>query len=310
MLSPAELSQFVTEGYVTCPALLPPELCAAARDRLWAVNTLPRLRRDSPASWTGPFAADEINEDASDHRSGFRWGARSIGKDTELLDLLPRNPVVLSIVDQLLGPGRWVCSGAQHGQTRGVYCTLPYGDEASPRSDSAKCHVDSALGDSNRIGAIAYIADVPPSGGSFSVWPRSHLRVNNLMNDQPTSARLSAERGALGILDQPQTRPAREGEAETAIPGLVGRVLLETEPGDLTQTIAGQGVDPNGGIRAGANSHPFLLRSFLIPNNCTICQDGLGTRIRNVREQTVVFFCCVHIDMYSHVLFDAVPGGS
>ena len=33
--------------------------CAAAREVLWAGNRSARLRRDDPASWVGPFGADD-----------------------------------------------------------------------------------------------------------------------------------------------------------------------------------------------------------------------------------------------------------
>ena len=39
-LSPAELRQFVADGFVVKHGLVSPELCAAARDKLWSVNNL------------------------------------------------------------------------------------------------------------------------------------------------------------------------------------------------------------------------------------------------------------------------------
>ena len=39
-LSPAELRQFVMDGFVVKRGLISADLCAAARDKLWEVNNL------------------------------------------------------------------------------------------------------------------------------------------------------------------------------------------------------------------------------------------------------------------------------
>lgn len=137
----------------------------------------PRLRRDDPASWTGPFTASEVNDDPADARSGYRWNARSIGKDPSLMDLLPRNPAVLAVVDQLLGAGRYDPAGS----TRGVYCTLPHPPGHERRSERPKIHVDWSHGDRGRLGAIAYIDDVEPEAGAFGVWPGQTWLQNSLL---------------------------------------------------------------------------------------------------------------------------------
>ena len=53
---------------------------------------------------------------------------------------------------------------------RGIYCTLPYGDE--PEKPTT-CHVD---GHPFHLGVVGYIDHVPPRGGGFTVWPKSHLK--------------------------------------------------------------------------------------------------------------------------------------
>ena len=219
----------------------------------------PRLRRDDPSSWTGPFTESEINKDSADARSGYRWAARSIGQDPVLLELLPQNPAVLAIVDQLLGQGRYDPSKS----TRGVYCTLPHpaGDER--RSDRPKIHVDWAHGDRNRLGAIAYINDVEPGAGGFGVWPGTHLRVNNLLFDSSFASKISKAREVAGMPDQPQTRPRRDASDDgVTVPGLPSRVWMpypptSSSPGrpnnhkhDVTLSVLAQGVDPGGGVRA------------------------------------------------------------
>eukprot|EP01045_Picozoa_sp_COSAG04_P017032 COSAG04_NODE_1476_length_6578_cov_2.265010_6_plen_42_part_00 len=39
-LSPAELRQFVADGFIVKHGLVSADLCAAARDKLWSVNNL------------------------------------------------------------------------------------------------------------------------------------------------------------------------------------------------------------------------------------------------------------------------------
>ena len=50
-LSTTEIQQFITDGFLVKRNILDPQLCAAARDRLWAGNTSSHLRRDDPTSW-------------------------------------------------------------------------------------------------------------------------------------------------------------------------------------------------------------------------------------------------------------------
>ena len=52
---------------------------------------------------------------------------------------------------------------------RGIYCTLPYGDR--PEDNLSGVSVDAHP---FHLGAVGYIDDVPPEGGGFTVWPRSH----------------------------------------------------------------------------------------------------------------------------------------
>ena len=46
-LSPAELGQFVAEGFVVRRGLVPPERCAMVRDALWE-HGHHHMRRDNP----------------------------------------------------------------------------------------------------------------------------------------------------------------------------------------------------------------------------------------------------------------------
>jgi hypothetical protein len=59
--------------------------------------------------------------------------------------------------------------------TRGLYCTLPKSPPPGPDYPSA--HSDGACYGRWRLQMSAYIDDVPPNSGGFTVWPGSHSRI-------------------------------------------------------------------------------------------------------------------------------------
>ena len=59
--------------------------------------------------------------------------------------------------------------------TRGLYCTLPNSPSHAPEYRSA--HSDGACYGRWRMQMSAYISDVPPNSGGFTVWPGSHSRI-------------------------------------------------------------------------------------------------------------------------------------
>ena len=71
---------------------------------------------------------DDLSGESKNARTAYRWNCRVPGGEDVLKDVLPRNPVVLAIVEQLLGPGRVADPSSARRGTRGVYCTLPMGD--------------------------------------------------------------------------------------------------------------------------------------------------------------------------------------
>jgi hypothetical protein len=155
MLTPAELEQMAVDGYVVKRGILDPELCSRAREKVWALNTCERLRRDRPSTWQ-PFSVHEevprvegklVDTTLADSTPlmtrrgyGFWMSSPETQADELLLDLLPRCPAVRAVAEQLLGHGRLieptVAAGdpsdgslanpfeTGHG-TRGIYCTLP-----------------------------------------------------------------------------------------------------------------------------------------------------------------------------------------
>ena len=59
--------------------------------------------------------------------------------------------------------------------TRGLYCTLPNSPSHGP--DYRGAHSDGACYGRWRFQISAYIDDVPPNCGGFTVWPGSHSRI-------------------------------------------------------------------------------------------------------------------------------------
>ena len=59
--------------------------------------------------------------------------------------------------------------------TRGLYCTLPNSSSHGP--DYSGAHSDGACYGRWRFQISAYIDDVPPNCGGFTVWPGSHSRI-------------------------------------------------------------------------------------------------------------------------------------
>ena len=58
---------------------------------------------------------------------------------------------------------------------RGIYATLPNSPSTAPEYGNA--HSDGACYGRFRLQVSAYIDDVPPNCGGFTVWPGSHVRI-------------------------------------------------------------------------------------------------------------------------------------
>ncbi len=196
VLSAAEAQFFQENGFLVKPGLLNKDQTARALDRVWAhleryVPLHPdaerRVTRDDRDSWfdprwasmaphpaVGPFQGRQPRE-----YYGRTVKLHDIGAAPWLLDLLPHNLVVLSLANAILGdnlkPVR--C-------TRGVYGLFPHrspsgspvaGDAAAqapqPRGSMLGPHMDQV---SQQLNVCAYLDDVQPRNGGFTVWPGSH----------------------------------------------------------------------------------------------------------------------------------------
>jgi len=172
-LSTEEMRFFKRNGYLIVRGVLDPELLERARRRLWD-GSPPGRTRDNPASWVGPFAKDEENAESSNARRGFRWNFREPGGEEWMVRLLATNPAVWTMAEQMLGAGKLL----HPERIRGIYCTLPYGDHPS---GPLGCHCD---GHPFHLGVVGYIDHVPPGGGSFMVWPGSHIEFYRTFTTQ------------------------------------------------------------------------------------------------------------------------------
>ncbi len=158
-----QIIHFKSYGFLIVRHVLNPGLLARARARLWDAAA-PSMRRDDPASWVGPIRPEEEDESKGNYRKGFRWQYRTIGSEDWMVQLLPRDPTIWAMTQQLLGEGEVL----EPEGVRGIYCTLPSGDHDRGANG---CHVDAHP---FHLGVVAYADDVDPGGGGFRVWAGSH----------------------------------------------------------------------------------------------------------------------------------------
>lgn len=116
---------------------------------------------DDSGMTTGPcFMADDVVSGLAAHgiKETAQWPEKGSFSTEEALRL-PRTGPVWST-----GQG-----------TRGLYCTLP--GSPSPGSEYRGAHTDGACYGRVRFQVTAYIDDLPPDSGGFTIWPGSHSRI-------------------------------------------------------------------------------------------------------------------------------------
>ena len=183
-LTPDEIRFFKREGYLIKRGVLDPELMARARERKWD-GAPGRMKRDDPSTWFGPFRPDEEHGEECDNcRIGFTWKYREPAGEPWIVAMLATDPAVFGWAEQLLGR-REV---ATPERIRGIYCRLPMGD-LPPRPTECHCDVTPDRLHSTPpeellapgLGVVGLIADIPPSGGAFTVWPGTHRVIYDLL---------------------------------------------------------------------------------------------------------------------------------
>ncbi len=188
-LSAAEITFFKTHGFLVKAGLLDNTRMAQAMDHLWThlqshVPVAPgsnwRLQRDEPASWVNPQWAEMPEHPRSgpfEGRQPIEYYGRivkmhDIGAAPWLLDLVPNDPGVRQIARLLLGDTLRAST-----VTRGVYPVFPTRNPDDPTGarrctgESLGPHVDQVC---QQLNVCAYLCDVGPRGGGFTVYPGSH----------------------------------------------------------------------------------------------------------------------------------------
>lgn len=188
-LSTEEITFFKENGYLIKRGILDPGLMAQARACMWA-GAPAQLKRHDPDSWTGPFA--EKSDDQGSVRYDFTWKYRAPGGEAWMIELLPKNPRVWAIAEQLLGQGTL----PEPERVRGIYAILPEGDRPE---QPYRCHVDQHP---FHLGVVAYIDTVPPNGGGFTVWPGSHRLFYPTFTTQYTFTPTDQTQAALAQVNQ------------------------------------------------------------------------------------------------------------
>ncbi len=188
-LSDEEVTFFKENGYLIKRGILDPALMAQAREAMWA-GAPAQLKRDDPDSWIGPFQEESNDQDSV--RFSFTWKYRAPGKEPWMVRLLPKHPLVWGIAEQLLGPGTL----PEPERVRGIYSILPEGDLPDK---PYRCHVDQHP---FHLGIVAYIDNVPPNGGGFTVWPGSHRVFYPTFTTQYTFTPTDAAQAAMAAVSQ------------------------------------------------------------------------------------------------------------
>ena len=191
-LSNDERDFFIEHGFLVKHRLISDALLASAMDRIWAhmLRVVPvregsdwRLQRDDPSTWLNPqWATMPPHPDSGPFqgRQPVEYYGRivkmhDIGGEGFLLDLLPRNARVLAVAHAMLSTALRPMS-----RMRGVYPVFPTRDAADPigtqrlTGRSLGPHTDEVC---QQLNVCAYLDDVAPRSGGFTVYPGSHRRL-------------------------------------------------------------------------------------------------------------------------------------
>ncbi len=193
-VSQAEMEFFKKQGFLFKRGLIDKTSARAAMNRIWP-NLLERihlasdvgrtLKRDDPSTWRAPQWKKLPPADTSGPFEGRQRIAvhgrtvkmHDIGDQEFLLKLVPNNKRVRSVARMLLGehlqPSR---------RTRGVYAIFPpahlSGEEIERHINGSQLgpHTDRVC---QQLNVCAYLEDVQPRSGGFTVYPGSHRIMFN-----------------------------------------------------------------------------------------------------------------------------------
>jgi hypothetical protein len=191
VLSAAEIRFFKEHGFLLKHALLDQEAMAAAMERAWdhLLEVVPRdphsawrLDRNDPSTWVNPrWAAMPPHPQSGPHQGRapveyYDHGVvklHTLGDDEFLLRDFANHPRVREVASALLGsplrPTRFF---------RGVYPIFPTRDGSSAEAQLERRkltpHTDQVC---QQLNVCAYLGDVGPRAGGFTVYPGSHVRL-------------------------------------------------------------------------------------------------------------------------------------
>lgn len=187
LVSQAEIRFFVDNGFLVKKLLIDPDALASALDRIWAylLEKLPTTEGavppvpDDPTTWANPrwvpMPAVRKSGPYQGRQRIFHSGRtvklHDIGDADYLLDLVPNNPRVRHVVRALLGDDLKPST-----RTRGIYAVFPQRkkDGSCADEDIVRAlgpHTDQVC---QQLNACAYLGDVPPRNGGFTLYPGSH----------------------------------------------------------------------------------------------------------------------------------------
>ncbi|MCZ6869759.1 MAG: phytanoyl-CoA dioxygenase family protein [Gammaproteobacteria bacterium] len=192
VVSKAEMDFFMKNGFFVKKGLLDPLKLAPALDQIWAhlLERVPvlegsgwELSREDSATWMNPQWAPMPPHPTSGPYQGRQpiehmgriVKLHDVGDADYLLDLLPNDQSVRAVAEVLLGEDL-----RPSVRMRGVYAVFPTKDPADPSGKrrlsgaSLGPHTDQVC---QQLNAAAYLDDVSPRSGGFTVYPGSHKRM-------------------------------------------------------------------------------------------------------------------------------------
>lgn len=159
-LTQDDIRFFKSEGYLIKRGVLDGDLMERAREVFWAALP-PELDRHDPETWSRKMPA---RKDPPNSIGDHTWKYRELGGEDWMIQLLPSNPHIWTMAEQLLGVGTL----RPPERLRGIYATFPQEDEPP---GTPTCHCE---GHAFHLGVVGYIDRVFPHGGGLKVWPGSH----------------------------------------------------------------------------------------------------------------------------------------
>ena len=181
-VSHEQIGFFKEHGFLILERLIDEDAINAAMSRIWdyvevripGASESSVLRRDDPTTWRQPAFGKQPPQPKTGYYQGrvpVEYFDRTIklhdiGTEDFLLDLLPRHPCVEAIAKRMLGPNL-----RPSNVTRGVYALLPGPKGRSAKGSMLGPHTDQVC---QQLNTCAYLNDVEPRGGGFTVYPGSH----------------------------------------------------------------------------------------------------------------------------------------